>query len=863
MQRGFKASQSNASDGDAPERQGSLEPSVPLKNVVHNPGTSSLFPSFASLFDDGPAVTPRHAHELSLQRAVTSADVSDLLNPRMRELHARFAKRRPEDAETEEDASSVRERAVEARKTLDDVPRSFFAEDEAFELQHSSKAFASDSNLDADRAAQLDEAQAHLDAVEGALVAQLRDSSDDFFDALGDFRALWGHVSRTCAQVRSLRTQLRETQSDAVEGTMRVPRLACRQSNVVAFASTLRLVKDVRDASEKARALMLAEDFPETCRVIHDARATLDGPLKGVECLKHTAHHLAQFEDLALSYMGNQWTALAVVSAWDVVDVPEVDPSLTGADLLLAKVTGKRSIRVSRIAPLVEGLRRAGRLPQILQRYRGRFDEDARDLVKTVVAECAGGTDDDVCGEVASQRLAALGASEFQHCLDLCLEHLLASVCGAVALHNALAALLQGNVDPSVLVTNASQAMVTSDGDDLVKVSGDGVLELCEGVLKRVGRLVQLRKEQNSRLKQGELRSVWTSALSFAAAVERATGEPAFALRSALVAQARAFLEKRHSDAKTALVACLDAERWAQADVAPERQKRLDRLSQGLSEQDENDELDETPPIRDKRSLRPAHVEGRAYKCVWSGLVLLDRILDALGAAAAFPVIASEATACVVDLARFFESRTRQLVLFAGALHSSARLRTITAKHLGLASQSLNLVASLLPHVRAALSDALAGKEALLEEVDAVARDYADHHRKILAKFSTIIGEVVDAAGASLSQFSYQNAEGAAPFSPFVSDVAKNLTALHGVLAKQLPADQLQEVCGDIFALLAVRLPALFRPAIPPFSEGRERLVDDLAFLQRAAKELDGAAAAKLRLDEFVAEVRSGGGDPA
>ena len=48
-------------------------------------------------------------------------------------------------------------------------------------------------------------------------------------------------------------------------------------------------MKEVRgDASEKARALMLAEDFPETCRVIHEARETLDGPLKG--CRLSEAH---------------------------------------------------------------------------------------------------------------------------------------------------------------------------------------------------------------------------------------------------------------------------------------------------------------------------------------------------------------------------------------------------------------------------------------------------------------------------------------------------------------------------------------------------------------------------------------------
>jgi len=109
----------------------------------------------------------------------------------MRELYARFSKTIPE--ENVEDESTQRERAVAARKALQDVPRSFFADDASFELQNASSAFASNSSLDdAERTKQLDEAQAHLDAVEGALVAQLRDSSDDFFDALGDFRALWG-----------------------------------------------------------------------------------------------------------------------------------------------------------------------------------------------------------------------------------------------------------------------------------------------------------------------------------------------------------------------------------------------------------------------------------------------------------------------------------------------------------------------------------------------------------------------------------------------------------------------------------------------------------------------------------------------
>ena len=88
-------------------------------------------------------------------------------------------------------------------------------------------------------------------------------------------------------------------------------------------------------------------------------------------------------------------------------------------------------------------------ITQVLQRYRQRFDEDARDLQKTVVSEC-GGPDDDVCGEVAAARWRRyVGPSKLSRLVSGASS---ASVCGAVALHNALSALLTSRVDPSVLI---------------------------------------------------------------------------------------------------------------------------------------------------------------------------------------------------------------------------------------------------------------------------------------------------------------------------------------------------------------------------------------------------------------------------
>ncbi len=94
-----------------------------------------------------------------------------------------------------------------------------------------------------------------------------------------------------------------------------------------------------------------------------------------------------------------------------------------------------------------------------------------------------------------------------------------------------------------------------------------------------------------------------------------------------------------------------------------------------------------------------------------------------------------------------------QLVLGAGALHASAGLKSISAKHLALCAQSLTLLRALVPHLRAGLAIHLPKKgHSLLSEIDRVNQDFLEHHDKILAKFVNIIHETVEESSKSLAQ---------------------------------------------------------------------------------------------------------------
>lgn len=439
---------------------------------------------------------------------------------------------------------------------------------------------------------------------------------------------------------------------------------------------------------------------------------------------------------------------------------------------------------------------------------------------------------------------------------------------------------------------------------------------ICEGAVKKMARLAALREDATSKASLVDLKKLWDSANEFSDAIQACAGDVnvSATLRRSLVVQAKAFIERQHARHKNELMTTLDSEKWQQVDVTPERQRALDRLATGFVRQDGRaaDATDAAGPsngvqssgaatttsaqnsaganqavTRARRELRGAAVDGYSYKVVWSAVRLIEMVDANLAIAASLPALTPDVISRVVDLLRFFESRTRQLVLFAGAIHSSARLKTITARYLGLASQCLSLVVSLAPHIRAAVADQLAShadkdrQDEVLADLDAVTREYRDHHHRILSKFVGIIRERLDAssrllpgtnwddsrhqnqASAAARQSSGQSgADGDSAFhSPFVMDVIKNIVNMHTVLSELLPPEQLQEVFTNVFDVLATRITQLFEAHVnPEMPHGRARVVADLRYLVHNVSRLQVHSTNLNRIEAFGLERYGGSG---
>ncbi|KAJ6752323.1 hypothetical protein OIU85_002725, partial [Salix viminalis] len=105
------------------------------------------------------------------------------------------------------------------------------------------------------------------------------------------------------------------------------------------------------------------------------------------------------------------------------------------------------------------------------------------------------------------------------------------------------------------------------------------------------------------------------------------------------------------------------------------------------------------------------------------GLILLKMLSEYIDMNNMLPTLSSEVVHRVVEILKFFNTRTCQLILGAGAMQVSG-LKSITSKHLALASQVISFVYAIIPEIRRVLFLKVpeARKALLLSEIDRVAQ---------------------------------------------------------------------------------------------------------------------------------------------
>ncbi|KAH7404590.1 hypothetical protein KP509_15G033300 [Ceratopteris richardii] len=217
---------------------------------------------------------------------------------------------------------------------------------------------------------------------------------------------------------------------------------------------------------------------------------------------------------------------------------------------------------------------------------------------------------------------------------------------------------------------------------------------------------------------------------------------------------------------------------------------------------------------RDKQNTRTLQIHGVDYHMVNSGLILVKLASEYVEIVNALPSLASEIVHRVSELLQFFNARTCQLVLGAGAMQVSG-LKSITAKHLALASQTVGFFCALIPDLKRLLAVHIpeTRKSLLFTEIDHVAQDYKVHKDEIHLKLVQIMKERLMAHLRTLPQiietWSKSDDSDVQP-SQFARALTKEVGVLHRVLSPILPDADVRFIFTRVVALFHALLTESF-----------------------------------------------------
>jgi vacuolar protein sorting-associated protein 54 len=142
-----------------------------------------------------------------------------------------------------------------------------------------------------------------------------------------------------------------------------------------------------------------------------------------------------------------------------------------------------------------------------------------------------------------------------------------------------------------------------------------------------------------------------------------------------------------------------------------------------------------------------------------------------------------------------------------------------------LASQSLDLSMTLIPHIKAAMATHFTDRQKLLlDEFDRVLRDYAEHNEKIFSKFTSIVEDQMMRRFLEnvAAEVDYDLSSLSVPSKPMLG-IAQSTLKLHAVLQPVLSPVQMRDVMSRVFDMFSQKLPECFKAVRPKTSAGKNR----------------------------------------
>uniref|UniRef100_J3LW17 Vacuolar protein sorting-associated protein 54 C-terminal domain-containing protein n=1 Tax=Oryza brachyantha TaxID=4533 RepID=J3LW17_ORYBR len=442
---------------------------------------------------------------------------------------------------------------------------------------------------------------------------------------------------------------------------------------------------------------------------------------------------------------------------------------------------------------------------------------------------------------------------------------------------------------------------------DVLRENTEAVFAACDAAHGRWAKLLGVRAALHPKLRLQEFLIIYNITEEFVAASEKIGGRLGYNIRGIVQQQSKQFVDYQHTVRMTKIKAVLDQETWVAVDVPEEFQAIVLLLSSTYSSAngmempstDDNSKLSEHQAMQEPvnssenntdngnvvhenkaestsqtensvvghvRSTQQTIVHGGiGYHMVNCGLILLKMLSEYIDISKCLPSLSFEVVQRVVEILKLFNTRTCQLVLGAGAMQVSG-LKSITSKHLALASQIISFIHSLIPDIRRVLFLKIpeARKQLLMSELDRVTQDYKTHRDEIHTKLVQIMRERLLANLRKLSQIveSWNGPEdNDLQPSQFAKAVTKEVSYLHRILSQTLLEADVQAIFRQVVQIFHSHITEAFSKLELSTPQAKNRLCRDIQHILVCIRKLpaENFSAETIPnyglLDDFLAEM--------
>jgi len=320
------------------------------------------------------------------------------------------------------------------------------------------------------------------------------------------------------------------------------------------------------------------------------------------------------------------------------------------------------------------------------------------------------------------------------------------------------------------------------------------VTSTCEIAHNQCAKLIthRQREETSEKLNQADHFMLSRMVERFITQCEKATTKPCNSLRAILVSQSKDLVNQFHQERLTNIKLLLENERWVVADVPSDFQKMV---SQIVADKTPREVLARQPSSeRENAPKRTLLFYGKEYIVTGTVLLVMKMVVEYCNCLSDVPGMSTDILTKIVENLKVFNETSCQLILCAGALRNIG-LKTITAKHLGVASQSMSVILQMIPWIRMIFSKYLPQRQhIMLNQLDHLATDYSDHINQIFSKLINIMGEVYQTYLASWQP------KPPTP-SPAITSITRQTLKMHEALVALLHPKEIQTVFKGVFVL--------------------------------------------------------------